>query len=58
MRYVSNNATDFELDMVNFIKCIGLSIVGLNSKIDKLQSLTQRIYLMMTALECRDVREF
>lgn len=57
---MANNATDFDLDMINFSKCSGLivSIVGLNYEIDKwLQNLTTQRNLMVTALECRDVRE-
>lgn len=58
---MSNDASDYCLDMVNFCTYIGLilSIIGLNYETDKyLQNVTEQRNLMMTAPECRDVREF
>ena len=56
-----NDATNFDLDMVHFSKYIRpiISNVGLNCKIDKwLYNLTEEMNLMVTAVVCRDAREF
>lgn len=59
---MSNDATETNLDVVNFSKYTGLiiSILELSDyEIDKwFQNFTEQSHLLVTALECRDVREF
>lgn len=55
------DSTNFDLDMVNFGQYIRpiISNVGLNCKIDKwIYNLTEQESLMVTAVVCRDARNF